>query len=247
MNCPNCAAPVPARGVACAYCGSRLDVDLQGWRHLEPQGLSETLQCPDGHGPLETLVLPGPPGSGGGEGTAAEATPPLQLGRCPQCLGLFLPLGGLDQLLDQAVAPVWSVDPQLLNQLAESPRADSAPLRYRPCPSCGELMNRNLHGKRSGVVVDSCREHGIWLDAGELRQLLEWARAGGALLDQERREEEARARQEREQAERDKLIALHGERMALEGSQRWRASAVHDNPLTMDLTELMVRLVRQLL
>jgi Zn-finger nucleic acid-binding protein len=40
-------------------------------------------------------------------------------------------------------------------------------------PSCGELMNRSLHGKRSGVVVDGCRDHGLWLDAGELRQLME--------------------------------------------------------------------------
>tara|TARA_B100001093_G_scaffold125141_1_gene117724 strand:+ start:391 stop:567 length:177 start_codon:yes stop_codon:yes gene_type:complete len=41
-----------------------------------------------------------------------------------------------------------------------------------------------LHGKRSGVIVDSCREHGIWLDAGELRQMIEWSRAGVEKLNQ---------------------------------------------------------------
>ena len=230
MNCPSCSAPVPARGVVCAYCGSRLDVDLQGWSHLQPRGLSETLHCPDGHGALETLELPG---AGGAE--------PISLGRCPTCLGLFLPLEGLERLLDQAVAPVWSVDQQLLNTLSETPRADTAPLRYRPCPSCGELMNRSLHGKRSGVVVDRCRAHGLWLDAGELRQLMEWARAGGALLDQQRREEEEQQRREREQAERRQLAELQGERLALESSQRLR------EPDSLDLLTLLIRLARQLL
>ncbi len=44
-------------------------------------------------------------------------------------------------------------------------------------------MHRKLQGQRSGVVVDSCREHGLWLDSGELRQLMEWSRAGGEKLD----------------------------------------------------------------
>ena len=59
-------------------------------------------------------------------------------------------------------------------------------------------MNRKLHGKRSGVIVDSCRDHGIWLDAGELRQLLEWSRAGGEKLNQERRALEQQQISERE-------------------------------------------------
>ena len=102
-------------------------------------------------------------------------------------------------------------------------------------------MNRSLHGKRSGVVVDRCRDHGLWLDAGELRQLLEWARAGGALLDQQRREEEEQQRREREQAERQKLAELQGERLALEANQR-----LHQ-PDGVDLLTLLIRLARQLL
>lgn len=228
MSCPCCSAPVPARGVVCAYCGSRLDVDLQGWSHLQPLGLSEQLRCPDGHGALEQLELAGS----------------IRLGRCPQCLGLFLPLGGLERLLDQAVAPVWSVDQQLLSSLTETPRTDAAPLRYRPCPSCGDLMNRSLHGKRSGVVVDRCRSHGLWLDAGELRQLMEWARAGGALHDQQRREQESLEQQEREQAERARLATLPGERLALEASGAWQQRPGGGD---IDLLALLVRLARQLI
>jgi Zn-finger nucleic acid-binding protein len=215
--------------VVCAYCGSRVDVDLHGWSHLQPRGLSEQLHCPDGHGPLETLELPG-------DDTAIE------LGRCPQCLGLFLPLGSLERLLDQAVAPVWSVDRQLLHNLAERPRADSGPVRYRPCPSCGDLMNRSLQGKRSGVVVDRCRDHGLWLDAGELRQLLEWARAGGALLDRECREQEARERADQERAEGQKLADLQAEWLGEELGRECRGP----DSGTADLLTLLVRLARRL-
>lgn len=225
MNCPCCAAPLPPRGVVCAYCGNRRDLDLQGWAHLQAAATSAVdLHCPDCRRPLETLQLEGPA--------------PLELGRCPSCLGLFLPLGGLEQLLDQAVGPVWGIDHGLLHTLAETPRSDPPPLRYRPCPRCAELMNRSLHGKRSGVVVDRCRDHGLWLDAGELRQLLEWARAGGTLLDQQRREEEAEraARSERQQ---------RGERtLAAETHPRdsWLDSLLED-----DLGTLLLRLARRLL
>jgi len=58
-------------------------------------------------------------------------------------------------------------------------------------------MNRRLFGKRSGVVLDRCRDHGSWLDAGELRQLMEWTRAGGRIHDKEREEQEAAARRQR--------------------------------------------------
>ena len=88
------------------------------------------------------------------------------------------------------MGPVWEVNRPLIQHLIEHPRHRPEPLRYRACPQCGELMHRGLFGKRSGVIVDRCRSHGTWLDAGELRQLMEWARAGGQLLQQERDEEE---------------------------------------------------------
>ncbi|MEI8251985.1 MAG: zf-TFIIB domain-containing protein [Synechococcus sp. ELA057] len=215
MNCPCCSAPLSSGGTVCAYCGSRLDLDLQGWRHLQPCGLNPLLRCPDCAIQLETLDLSG--------------QEPLQLDRCPDCLGLFLPIGALERLVAQESGPVLGVDHRLLQALADTPRVQRGPLRYRPCPSCGDLMNRSLHGKRSGVVVDRCRDHGLWLEAGELRQLLEWARAGGALLDRERREQEQREHFRREQEEAAQLALL----------QR------HPDPI--DLLTPLIRLARQLL
>jgi Zn-finger nucleic acid-binding protein len=176
--------------VVCAYCGSRLDVDLQGWARYASSGRREDWQCPDGHGALEDIRLGEPHAS-------------VDLGRCATCRGLFLDRGGLEHLLDQAVGTVWEVDRRLLNALVEHPRAEAETLRYRPCPCCGDLMNRQLFGKRSGVIIDRCRDHGTWLDAGELRQLLEWRRAGGRILHLQREEERSREEEKRRVRERE--------------------------------------------
>ena len=101
-------------------------------------------------------------------------------------------------ILETKVRQPSEIDYQLLTNLANSNRSFVKAWRYRPCPVCRTLMNRKLHGKRSGVIVDSCRDHGIWLDAGELRQLLEWSLAGGEKLNQERRALEQQQISERE-------------------------------------------------
>jgi len=185
VNCPCCSAPLQENTVVCSYCGSRQDVDLQGWSRAEASGPSADLRCPDGHGPLEEVRL-------GREGN-------LRLGRCSNCLGLFLTPEALEQLLIEAVVPVEEVNRALLDQLVNHPRSEAGAFRYKPCPRCGELMNRRLFGKRSGVILDRCRDHGSWLDAGELRQLMEWTRAGGRIHheEMEREEREAAARRQR--------------------------------------------------
>ena len=50
---------------------------------------------------------------------------------------------------------------------------------YRKCPDCTNIMNRQNYGRRSGVIIDLCPEHGLWFDHAELDAILEWIRAGG--------------------------------------------------------------------
>jgi len=41
----------------------------------------------------------------------------------------------------------------------------------RDCPMCERPMNSVEYAFTSGVVIDACPTHGVWLDAGELDQL----------------------------------------------------------------------------
>ncbi len=50
---------------------------------------------------------------------------------------------------------------------------------YRPCPVCEKLMHRINFGRKSGIILDSCRPHGLWFDANELDSLVRWIRTGG--------------------------------------------------------------------
>ncbi len=65
---------------------------------------------------------------------------------------------------------------------------------YRACPICRTLMHRRNYGRRSGILVDTCKEHGMWFDLGELDKILRWIRMGG--LNRARRWEAERAKQQ---------------------------------------------------
>jgi Zn-finger nucleic acid-binding protein len=40
-------------------------------------------------------------------------------------------------------------------------------------------MNRTNFAKSSGVVLDVCKNHGVWLDRGELQRVLQFVDRGG--------------------------------------------------------------------
>lgn len=106
---------------------------------------------------------------------------------CSGCGGLWLTAALLDELCGEAErAGIAHAAPAL-----PAARLEPDP-RYRPCPGCAALMARRNFGGSSGVVIDVCREHGVWLDPEELEHVLAWARAGG--LEQERRRRVERAR-----------------------------------------------------
>ena len=73
--------------------------------------------------------------------------------------------------------------------------------RYRNCPVCACHMQRRNYGRLSGVIIDLCREHGVWFDADELPRILAWIRQGG--LDEARR---MRAAESAEAERRERLM-----------------------------------------
>ena len=42
------------------------------------------------------------------------------------------------------------------------------------CPECGVRMERGRYLSECPVIVDTCNEHGIWLDDGELGRLMDF-------------------------------------------------------------------------
>lgn len=50
---------------------------------------------------------------------------------------------------------------------------------YLPCPTCRDLMNRRNFAVASGVIIDICARHGVWLDKDELSRIVAFIDAGG--------------------------------------------------------------------
>ena len=71
---------------------------------------------------------------------------------------------------------------------------------YRRCPQCDQAMHRKNFGRRSGVILDWCGDHGTWLDAKELEQVAQFV-LSGALAESERQRLEEAATQQRPQVE----------------------------------------------
>jgi len=176
-NCSNCSAPLPPDSIQCVYCGSRNDIDLKGVHYYTTHESDSERICPRCNVRLETIDL--------------KIEGKFLIERCELCLGLFFDPGELEAVLNATVSNVFTINRGQLDSINTAMRSSDYGVVYVKCPVCSKLMNRVNFGAKSGVIVDRCKEHGVWLDGGELRHLFEWMKAGGKLLDQERREAEA--------------------------------------------------------
>jgi Zn-finger nucleic acid-binding protein len=129
---------------------------------------------------------------------------PFLIERCEKCLGLFFDPGELDRIVATDVKSGKVADRKRLQQIVEeeTPIDDIDEVRYIPCPDCKKLMNRTNFGARSGVILDRCKVHGVWLDGGELRRILHWLHAGGEVHQAQLADEQRRLKMQRENFDR---------------------------------------------
>ena len=107
----------------------------------------------------------------------------MQIERCASCYGLFFNPGELEALLETKVDKAVWVDGQRLQEIAQNYGYNHV-VEYLKCPLCEERMSHINFGGKSGVIVNRCGAHGVWLQGGELRHLMEWWRVGGKHLHQ---------------------------------------------------------------
>jgi Zn-finger nucleic acid-binding protein len=160
--------------------------------------------------------------------------------RCDRCFGLFFDPGELEATLAAEGTRIFQIDYQRLSALAQEFRHDDFPIAYLKCPLCGTLMNRVNFGRSSGVVIDQCKNHGIWLDGGELRHLIEWTKAGGMMLkvDDEKRKQKQEADHKRRH-EKEVMPLAYAGAGPYDETMVWKESA--------DLLKLLVKIAGRIL
>lgn len=173
--CPSCFARRASSARFCMECGVE----------IAPQALFALVEgagCPRCKGRLRSRSL--------GNTSITE---------CSSCAGIWLDQDALLRLCERAEAE--SVAAGALSRGPLPAAASGSRQGYIPCLACGELMARKNYASTSGVIVDSCRKHGVWLDAHELERILGFVRGGGLERARERQIEKLREEQRRLRAE----------------------------------------------
>ena len=107
---------------------------------------------------------------------------------CPECGGMWL---DKDEFFRATRERDVYQNVIIRNEYHKAPIR--GPVEYVPCVRCNKLMNRRNFGKISGVIIDRCSKHGVWLDAGELEKIQHFIADGG--LDKSRDKEITKNRQ----------------------------------------------------
>ncbi|MEQ8791721.1 MAG: zinc ribbon domain-containing protein [Pirellulaceae bacterium] len=169
--CPQCLARISERAKFCHHCGKAIAATQAAGNHT-------TLPCPACEGDRRLVT---------------RRLGDLDLGafECHVCAGLWLGDEAFQHLTRQAQNNLTADETLAAVVSRAAPTAVSrqeagGEWRYRNCPVCRRMMQRRHYGRKSGVIVDICRDHGVWFDADELHRILKWIRQGG--LEYARRE-----------------------------------------------------------
>lgn len=131
------------------------------------------------------------------EAMARERYEGLETHRCGGCDGLWLAAGELEGIASTPRNGSPNVG-ELRRHMSQVAPAVTE-IRYRRCPRCRDVMNRVNFGATSGIIVDECRSHGVFLDAGEFEAIETFIALGGLALARERVAERVRANKTREE------------------------------------------------
>lgn len=188
QRCGACGAILADGASACAYCGAAVERDARALSLICPECYARNPETARFCTACGVAFLPEPlphehedpphcPTCDTPEPMAVRGVGGVWVRECPKCNGLWVPGERLDALIQRAVAAARE---RAASGAAPAPkRRVEVRFAYRACPACGHRMLRKNFGKRSGVIVDWCGQHGTWLDKDELEQIGAFVAAGG--------------------------------------------------------------------
>lgn len=170
-----------------------------------------------------------------------ESLQALRLGattvrECAACGGLWLDPATLQALCDAREEHAGVVS-TLAARVPTQPAPDT--VRYIPCPRCAKLMNRVNFARASGVVMDVCKAHGVWLDRGELQRVVGFVDQGGLAVAREREREqlvEERRRLDAAKAAGGATMTAFGGSVTISSARR---ASSHDSPVEQILRDAL--------
>ena len=185
LNCPNCGGAVMSDRTQCEFCRSRLKtvgcpkclglmfLGSKFCTHCGARAAAAVVidgrdagECPRCKRPLEHLAIDG-----------------VAVRECTACGGFWSDVDTFERICadreqQEAVLGFIGSDAH--------PHAHPAAIAYVPCPDCKQLMNRSNFARSSGVIIDICKQHGVWFDADELPKIIAFITKGGLAKQREK-------------------------------------------------------------
>lgn len=176
LHCPNCGGSARPGDASCRYCQAVLaTVSCPSCFALMFQGAAYCPACGTRRaraaGQEGDEHAPCPACRGKMRGVQVGDTGMLE---CDRCRGAWL-----DAATFEHICASRESQAAVLHQAPAATVPAAGAVRYRKCVACGKLMNRLNFGRLSGAIVDVCRGHGTFLDAGELHRIVSFIQGGG--------------------------------------------------------------------
>jgi len=168
MSCIFCGAPLPKQGLNCSYCNKLNPLNKKIVESKKEEKSQSKYLCPVCHIRLEEF---------------RDST--LFLEYCSRCDGILIKEEEFERLINYKTDPTNQFNPHYLRFVQDHPRDNRKKSKFQNCPVCKEIMSVINYKKNSGILLDICEEHGVWLDGGELQQIIDWYAVGGAKKNQE--------------------------------------------------------------
>ncbi len=226
VRCSSCGGPRQSGAVSCTFCGADFTVHERDLHTICPSCMARIMDrarfC---HNCGTRIVVQGKSGAPTEHPCPACGTdrhldsrtlgdPPIGILECRVCAGLWIGSEVFEIITERMKGEVANLVAGLPAAPKRTPRngvgRQRGPL-YRRCPHCNKMMARRNYARRSGVIVDSCHEHGIWFDAGELHALLQWVRRGGLKKAEQQQQKEAQAAARRARRMPSRLDRMAGQ------------------------------------
>ena len=224
LNCPNCGAGVESDKTQCQFCRSRLKtVACPSCLGLMFLGSKFCSRCGAKSSSIEVIDAAAgdcPRCKRELESLQIDTTPVRE---CTRCGGLWTNVETFESICvdkekQSAVLSFISTHP------AEN--TTPPPINYVPCPDCKQLMNRSNFARSSGVIIDLCKQHGVWFDADELPKIISFIDKGGLSRAREKEKIALNDERARLREEQRKLAMMErragGGRFERDDDSRWR-------------------------
>jgi len=228
VRCSWCGAPRAEGAGACTFCGAEFTLREKDLQTICPVCMARVSDrarfCHD----CGTPIVP----ENQATGDTVYACPVCAEGRhlrsrrlgdtamsvleCQGCAGLWIAAATLETIVDVARKSSLPAKTQGGTSVPErdyrrGSQAPQAGPMYRKCITCGKIMNRVNYARQSAVIIDLCKDHGVWFDADELERLVQWVRRGGLALADEALHVEEKERKKKEAAAKAELAAMKWE------------------------------------